>query len=575
MELERAPVSVADLVEGLCNSLVPVATRKGAELSLFISPDIPERVLSDDVRLRQVLYNLIGNAIKFSTGRPNKPGRVSIRVTVADARPLRLALCIADNGIGMAPATLNALFTPFTQAEISTTRRFGGTGLGLTICKRLVDMMQGCIAVESALGEGASFTVTLPLEIAAEQPACSLPALSGLDCIVLDSPEIHANDLRVYLEHAGAKVLVTADVTYAVHAARQLPAPVVVIQAAMQGGAIALRAPFSSVPDVRHLLITSGRRRRSRAEGDSTVSIDGNALRRLSLLRAIAVAAGRASPEIFHEKPAELLAGAEEPPTIAEARAQGRLILIAEDDEINQKVILQQLALLGYAAEIACNGAEALRLWRHGRYALLLTDLHMPEMDGYTLAETIRRDETGRRRIPILALTANAMRGEANRAHAAGMDEYLTKPVQFSTLHTMLKKWMPDSVKAQTVSAPGKKIRAVKTSVVDLAVLKNLVGDDPNIVSKLLADYLSSVRRLSEDLHGALASDDMSQIGAIAHKLKSSSRSVGALALGDLCAEIENAGKIGDLAALTRDTAKFYSVVAKVEAEIVKLLLKK
>lgn len=574
MELDRVPVSVADLVEGLCNSLVSVATHKGVELSLFISPDIPERILSDDVRLRQVLYNLVGNAIKFSAGRPGKQGKVSIRVTIADAAPLRLALRIADNGIGMAPETMSYLFTPFTQAEISTTRRFGGTGLGLSICKRLVDMMQGEIAVESTLGEGTTFTVTLPFELAPEQPVSSLPDLSGLECIVLESPEINAGDLRVYLEHVGAKVHLAADAATAVRIAAQITAPVVVILLAEHGNVpVALHAPLSAVPDMRYLLITHGRRRRSRVEGPNLVSMDGAALRRLALLRAVAVAAGRASPEIFHDRPEELLASEAAPPTIAEARAQGRLILIAEDDDINQKVILRQLALLGYAAEIAANGVEALRLWRDGRYALLLTDLHMPEMDGYTLAETIRSEEAGRSHVPIVALTANALRGEANRVHASGMDDYLTKPVQLQLLRDTLEKWLPG---AGENKAPDMRMEPsgepAAATAVDVGLLQGLVGNDRTTVHEFLADYLASARHLAGEMRAALTAGDTRHVSAIAHKLKSSSRSVGAMALGDLCAELENSGKTGDKAAIAQGMAQFETALAQVEAEITVLL---
>jgi PAS domain S-box-containing protein len=575
LELECVPVSITDLVEGLCNSLLSEVTRKGVALSTFISPDIPEQVLSDDLRLRQVLYNLVGNAIKFSARVPGKRGKVSVRVDAVQTAPLRLAFRVIDNGIGMAPETTSSLFTPFTQAEVSTTRRFGGTGLGLAISKRLVDLMHGEISVESTLGVGSTFTVTLPFEVPAQQPLHSLPDLSGLDCIVLESPEINAGDLSAYLEHVGAKVHLVADAATAVRLATQLPVPVVVILAAEHAEDIpaVLHAPLSVVPDMRYLLLTHGLRRRSRIEGPYMVSIDGDALRRLSLLRAVAVAAGRASPEIFHERQEEPLAGEVAPPTLAEARAQGRLILIAEDDEINQKVIRQQLSLLGYAGEIVANGADALRLWREGRYALLLTDLHMPEMDGYTLAETIRREEAGRSRMPIVVLTANALRGEASRAHAAGMDDYLTKPVQLELLRTTLEKWLPKTAENKLPGKqPEQSVEPPPASSVDVSVLKSMVGNDKTTVSEFLADYLASARRLAGEMRAALTAGNTQQVSSVAHKLKSSSRSVGAMALGDLCAELENAGKAGDKAATVQGMARFETALAQVEAEITALL---
>ena len=574
LEFESLPVRLSDLVEGLCATLVPVAARKDVDLSLFISPELPEIVLSDDVRLRQILYNLLGNAIKFSGGRPGQRGRVAVRVQLAQRSPFRISFAIADNGIGMTRETLDQLFTPFTQAEVATTRRFGGTGLGLAICKRLVELMHGEIVVVSKPGEASTFTVTLPFEVPDEQPAHSKPDLSGVDCILLESEGIHSDDLRIYLEHAGARVHV-ADATDALRIARARNTPVVIIHDAMQDQSDpAEREQFASAPDVRHLIITRGRRQRARLEGPETVSMDGNVMRRQVLLRAVAVAAGRASPEQLQPRSTEQpLTDSALPIGIAEARAQGRLILVAEDDDINQKVILQQLRLLGYAAEVAGNGAEALQLWKRGEYALLLTDLHMPEMDGYALAQAVRHHESGRSHIPIIALTANALRGEANRAHTAGMDGYLTKPIQLSVLQAALQRWMPATGKTTETSLPTADACEGRAAlVVDVDVLRGMVGDDPEIVEGFLRDYLASARRLGAELRAARASGNTRQVGAIAHKLKSSSRSIGALGLGDRCAELENASKAGDKSAIARHTEQFEAVLAEVEAEITELL---
>ena len=600
LELERAPVALAELVESVCDTLLPVAMGKDVELNLFIAPQVPEHVWSDATRLRQVLYNLGSNAIKFSSGRPTRHGQVTIRVDVVEGAPQRLILRCSDNGIGMAPDTLANLFSSFTQAEVSTTRRFGGTGLGLAICKRLVTLMNGAIEVHSALDEGSTFTVSLPIDGVDGGTRRLYADLTGLDCIVVDMDR-HVDDLRVYLEHAGAQVHRVPDQRAAAQRAIGLNRPVVIQSirhatpapdAARGGGndgAVltahdlnSLRAAFAATPDVRHLLIARGRRRRARMPAADVVTLDGNCLRRSALLRAVAVAAGQASPEVLHE---DLAADFEpEPagsPTIAQARAQGQLILVAEDDEVNQQVILRQIEVLGYAAEIADNGAEALRLWRAGQYGLLLTDLHMPEMDGYTLAEAIRREEVGRGwggqggqgRMPILALTANALRGEATRAEAAGMDEYLTKPLQLHLLKAAIRKWLPrdrgDTMPADLLEEP----RAAQAgTAVDVAVLQGLVGDDPQVVREFLAAYRASARRLATELHAARAADDVRQIGAIAHQLKSSSRSVGALALGDLCAELENVCRTGMRAAVLQGMVQFEVALLAVDARIDELL---
>ena len=574
LEIGREPASLADIVEGLCSSMLPIATGKGVHLSLFVSPRIPEQVLTDDVRLRQVLYNLVGNAIKFSGGRQQRQGRVSVRAEVLESAPLRVAFRIADNGIGIGPETLGTLFTPFSQAEISTTRRFGGTGLGLAICKRLVDLMKGEIRAESAPAEGSTFTVELPFELPAEQPAPKMPILAGVACIVVQHPDYVADDIAAYLEAGGARVLQAADLDAGAQAAANLPAPVVLIQNA-ESRQTTPTVPHASaaMPHLRHLLITQGRRLQARQADPDTVSLDGSVLRRAALLRAVAVLAGRASPEVFHDA-TELRRDARlTPPGIAEARDQGRLILVAEDDAINQKVILAQLGLLGYAAEVADNGAKALNLWRAWPYALMLTDLHMPEMDGYTLAKTIRGEEAGTRRMPILALTANALRGEADHALAAGMDDFLTKPVTLELLRATLEKWMSVVHASSLPDAPRTKpTNAHAGAAVDVAVLKALVGDDEEIVREFLSDYLASARRLAADLQAACAAADTRQVGAIAHKLKSSSRSVGALALGELCAGLESAAKAGDNQGITDDSLRFDAALAEVDACIATLL---
>ncbi len=308
------------------------------------------------------------------------------------------------------------------------------------------------------------------------------------------------------------------------------------------------------------------------------VTLDGNCLRRSSLLRAVAVAAGRASPEVLHDSADTVLASAQAAPTNAQARALGQLILVAEDDEVNQKVILRQIEVLGHAAEIAENGGEALRLWRAGDYALLLTDLHMPDMDGYALAETIRREETQRgtpwrERMPILALTANALRGEAMRAHAAGMDEYLTKPLQLHLLKAALTKWLPRTdADTRPAELRDESVPSQTAPAVDVSVLKGLVGDDPQVVDRLLADYRAAAARLAVELRTARDADDVRQVGAIAHKLKSSSRSIGALALGDLCAGLENACRSGTAEEVARTIVQFETALQAVDSQIGTLL---
>jgi CheY-like chemotaxis protein len=232
----------------------------------------------------------------------------------------------------------------------------------------------------------------------------------------------------------------------------------------------------------------------------------------------------------------------------AEAQRRGRLILVAEDNEINQDVILQQLALLGQTADIASNGAEALALWQDGQYGLLISDLHMPRMDGYELTAAIRTAEAGGMRMPILAFTADALRGAAARCLAVGMDDYLAKPVQLVDLEAKLKKWLPGADLA-----------------VDVDVLKALIGADPALLREFLQDFRVGANRIAGQLRPACEARDPAAVVALVHKLKSSARSVGALRLGDHCARMEEAGLAGDSDAITALLPGFDSSMARVE----------
>jgi PAS domain S-box-containing protein len=560
LEIERRPLQLAELVEGVCSSLSPMAVRRGVDLSLHIDPELPADVISDEVRLRQVLFNIVGNAIKFSAGRPDVRGAVSVRVGFVPGVPLRVVFSVADNGIGIAPERLHDLFRPFTQAETSTTRRFGGTGLGLAICKRLVDMLDGRIDADSEIGAGSTFRVTLPLEAAQQTTPPAQPDLHGVECLISPCCGNDADTLQAYLAHAGAKVHRPADTAGAVRIAGEAPRPLVVIDCARNGRTTtgSLAPPGT---DVRTVRVMRGRNTPQRSDSRNLVSIDGNVLRRSALLRAVAVAAGRASPDtVSTSGPDEADIGSLTPPEVSEARAQGRLILVAEDNEINQKVVLHQLALLGYAADVAEDGEQALRMWNAGSYGLLLTDLHMPQMDGYALTAAIRAAEPAGTRKPILALTANALRGEERRALDVGMDAYLTKPVQLDELRRTLERYLPGNkpVLHAPAAAPVPDPVAGPTPnevdqppVFDVSVLEELVGDDQEIVREFLDEFRRSAGELAEGMRNALAGGWATEAGNAAHKLKSAARSVGALALGELCATIERKAREDDCTTLS------------------------
>ncbi|HRG71485.1 MAG TPA: ATP-binding protein, partial [Thauera aminoaromatica] len=467
LELEAVEFELGDLLEDTLAMFAQPAEKKRLELIADLPPEVRRCVRGDPFRLRQIVGNLANNAIKFSAGR-EQPGCVSVRAVLAGQQPdgIVVDIRVTDNGIGMDAEMLGRLFSAFTQADASTTRRFGGTGLGLSIARNLAGLMGGKIDVQSAPGEGSIFTLQLPCVPVADHEALDAhpatrgdiaSAVDGLCCRVVGNADSLADDWAAYLTAAGAVVERAADLA----AARELTAPqtpgpclwlIDTGHRAPDTNELHALAAARTADDLRILVVGRGQRRRLRRldVAGRLWDIDANVLTRQGLLKNVAIAAGRLAAD--EQAPTiGKSAAALAPPPRADALRQGRLILVAEDNETNQKVIVQQLALLGFAADVASDGEQALARWQSGNYALLLSDLHMPKMDGYELTAAIRGAERaaeaenpgGARRIPIIALTANALRGEAVRCLDAGMDDYQSKPTPLAELKAMLEKWLP------------------------------------------------------------------------------------------------------------------------------------
>jgi signal transduction histidine kinase/CheY-like chemotaxis protein/HPt (histidine-containing phosphotransfer) domain-containing protein len=579
LELERQRFSVADVIEKTGGLLNRLAERRGIALAVFCDPDIPQGLLGDATRLRQVLINLIGNAIKFSSGLSHV-GHVFVRATLCERGPgdVRLEFRVADNGIGMDEATKARLFSSFTQADASTTRRYGGTGLGLAISKQLVELMGGSIEVDSLPNKGSTFLVRLPFATVPQAAEDEPPArrLDALPCLVIGGQEGIADDLASYLSADGA----------AVHRALDRGAIDRWTQAQPAGCAVWVLEVPDKLPVLEDLLeatrvrpelslrvvlvVTARGQRNPVAHADGFVIVDGNALSRQTLINAVSMAAGRGSVERQH-RVAHVRMPRTPPPTREDAIRQRRLLLVAEDNEINQRVISEQLNLLGYAVDVAANGREALAKWQTGEHALLFADLHMPEMDGYALALEVRLAEAGRAHVPIIALTANALQGEAERCRSVGMDDYLTKPAPLAALAATLERWLPDAERSQTVALSAVPIPSHPPRIeegaqaVDLRVLETLVGDDPELIREFVQDFRASAAQLAAELVVACRAPQPAEAAAIAHKLKSSARSMGALRLGEVCASIESAGHANDTPALRALAQTFEAEMATVQ----------
>ncbi|MFA5170932.1 MAG: PAS domain S-box protein [Sulfuriferula sp.] len=574
LQIEFVPMSVAAIVESVCETMDRMALKKMVELTLFTDPAIPADVLGDPGRLRQILINLTNNAIKFSSGQRHT-GQVSVRVVLAESHTesVMLEFSVADNGIGMDEETQARLFAPFTQADSSTTRNFGGTGLGLVISRQLTRIMGGEITLHSELGKGSTLNVRIPFQRGQLSSETNMtPALvSGLSCLVVGGIGNLVDDLATYLIYDHALVERAFDLAAAREWLVKHPSCPCIVIVDTDGSNLLLNGLRTSArthpeQEIHFVAIGRGPRREPYFKKADLVLIDGNVLTRRDFLNTVAIAAGRSKSGVGNNLPVDVNV-APTPLSREETRQQGRLILIAEDNEINQKVIVQQLMLLGYTADIANNGREALALWQSGDYAILITDLHMPEMDGYELTTAIRTAEASRTHIPIIAFTANALKGVVEQCMVIGMDDYLSKPVQLADLKAMLRKWLPTltSEPISVASAMPTQLAEGALIPVDVNVLKVLIGDDEVMVREFLHDFQISTAKIAAELRIACGAEQTAVAGALAHKLKSSARSVGALALGELCAKMEAAGKAGDMDVLAELLPKFEHELASVD----------
>jgi len=435
MELESVPLPLRRTIESVLDTIAAAAEEKGLDLTLEIDAGLPDAVVGDPVRLRQVLLNLVGNGVKFTA-----KGGVSVRLRAdpprdGDARTI-IGFEVTDTGIGLSEAQQADLFQPFSQAESTTTRRFGGTGLGLSICRRLVELMGGEIGVISEAGAGATFRFTMPFDVIrqAATAATTVVDLSGVPVVIVSDRAALTAMLSRELDARGAH---TARATDAMGLSAMLKT--------LSENAVLLvddRMPDSEVGGLRPSL--EGRRViLIRGAGSSPLSTAAAAfdstltrpVHRGALLRAVAAAAHRQLAEQSAPAPSDADSATDDHPP---------RILVAEDTPINRFVVERQLDGLGYTADYAADGREAFALWQANEYDVILADCHMPTIDGFELTRMIRDAEakSGGRRTPIVALTANTMAGEAEKCMAAGMDDFLSKPVTIKQMGETLGRWI-------------------------------------------------------------------------------------------------------------------------------------
>jgi signal transduction histidine kinase/ActR/RegA family two-component response regulator len=432
LELERQPFELLTCVEDSVGLVAQQAAEKGVELIVLCAPDVPRRVVGDVSRLRQVLVNLLNNAVKF-TDR----GEVALACWPSANEPRRVHFAVRDTGIGIAPERIKRLFRPFTQGDASVTRRFGGTGLGLTISKRFVEMMGGDMWVESEPGRGStfSFAIVAPLADAADEPRTT-PACAGRHVLVVDPHPSRRYGLALQVATAGANVRTVASAAQALSVLRAGERVETLLVATGDAALDELvqRAATKRIPVV---LIGAGVARDASAtqDGASPVETLSRPVRQAQLETLLARLLGATPPA------ARPPARSESPGIDADLGRRCPLrVLLAEDNRVNQKVALKLLERMGYRADVAADGFEVLAALERETYDVILMDIQMPGLDGIEAARLIRESRTPEDRPTIVALTANATQQDQAQCLDAGMDGFLSKPVAAAALARMLER---------------------------------------------------------------------------------------------------------------------------------------
>ena len=564
LQLEQLDFDLQDTVDNAVELFAAPAQRKGLELTCHMPSSIPRTLRGDPIRLRQALLNLISNALKFTAA-----GEINIRidaVTETDSS-VTLRFAVKDSGVGIPVEAQQRIFEAFSQADGTTTRRFGGTGLGLTIVKELVALMQGRIGVESQVGQGSTFWFTAIFE---RQPPTAEDhhpehALLQRRILVVDDTAANREILNDHLRSWGAIPQLAASAGDALvqlrAAAATQPFELTILDFQMPDmDGLQLAQAIRADPQLASLPILMLTSVGYDAGASGVPDVDGWVTKpvRKALLQQAILGLFRTGPRVptRHSDPV-----APEPVTASSRKPR---LLLVEDTPVNREVATGMLDLLGHSVFAVENGRLALEVLATERFDLILMDCQMPEMDGFTATAAIRRQESaagGCHRVPIIALTANAMEGDRTRCLTAGMDDYLAKPFTIARLSAILNQWLTPLTADGTGSSAAShtaaqdptpaKDQAAEKPTIDTTAWKAIRSlqrpGRPNFLAKVLTTYLNDSRVLVEEIRAALETQDAESLAKAAHRLKSSSAQLGFVATAAHCKELEALGRLAHL----------------------------
>jgi len=566
LELENVDMDLRLTLEDVVDLLAERAHVKGLELACNIPAHLVTHVRGDPLRLGQILTNLVGNAIKFTEQGAVVIGLASVEETATN---VTMRFEVSDTGAGISPEAQTRIFDEFSQADGSTTRKHGGSGLGLAISKQLVEMMGGNIHVESALGAGSTFWFTSSFEKREPQTQedprrVPMGMLTGARALIVESTAINRGILHAQMSNWGMTNRVAATPAQAIDllaqaAARGAPYDIAIIDLGLPGmdalefaRTIRARADFAKV----RLVMLSRRQVDMRNARDAGIDACLAKPVRQSVLYECLVNVMAGQPQEAVAAPA-----VNEPLNALPAGMRGNILLV-EDNLINQQVALGILQSQGYSVTVANNGREALDAHAQDAFDIILMDCHMPEMDGFEATREIRGRELSSigKRVPIIAVTANAMAQDREECLSAGMDDHLSKPFSMLTMQDMLNRWMPQAASTQSEAAePAARAPAKAAEVLDRQVLDQL-NKVPELLARVINLYLVESPKLMQKLKQAARASDAPEMARSAHSLKSSSANVGARMLSRYCEDIEASAR-------RADTEEACKILAKIERE--------
>ena len=552
ISIETIDFDLRSSAEDVTSSFAERAQRKDLELASLIEYGVPTALRGDPARIRQVLTNLIGNAVKF-TGEGEIVLRVGLLEEEGDVARVRFE--VSDTGIGMTEEQQQHIFRSFSQADASTTRRYGGTGLGLAISRQLVELMGGEIHVESEPEVGSTFSFTLPLrkQPEREQAESTAPAdLRGLRALIVDDnatnrqilhEQVSVRGIESGSAESGPRAL--EELRSAAEAERPYDLGILDLQMPdMDGMQLAREIKNDPAISSTRLILLTSVGQRGQGETAQQAGIEAyltKPVRQSELYDALVTVMGMPVEEASSVETRLVTRH-----SLREARVGTRVhVLVAEDNPVNQKVAVKMLESLGYRVDVAKDGKEALDALGRVRYDAVLMDVQMPEMDGYEATAEIRRRERAGdiSRVPIIAMTANAMQGDRENALEAGMDAYVAKPVKPEELDRVLKYWI-----SRKDTIPDARISdfEAEEAPVDLSVLMRLNSlqkeGETDLLAELTEMFVQDTASRLEELREAVEERDATRVGHVAHTLKGSSDSMGAMKMSWLASKLRGAG---------------------------------